>query len=138
MKEPDKIYASRRFEVTQACLVTPRQTFILRDIDHVECRRPLFAATLPVAVCATAIGARFADLLHADELFQLIGWPALVSLIASQIGVLRLHSLSIRNEAVWGFCMELNRVRRALEGTMRARHDPAQCVALLTHVNPEA
>lgn len=114
--------------VTDTSLRSPRQTIMLRDIDHVECRRPLLVATLPVAIGMTAITMRFADLLAWTEIATLIVPPIAASVAAAEIGVLRLSSLSLRNQAIWGRHRDLQRARAAVEAAMARNrlpnHDP--------------
>jgi len=111
--------------VSETSLRTSRQTVMLRDIDHVECRRPLLVATLPVAIGMTAITMRFADLLTWIEIATLIVPPIAATAAAAEIGVLRLSSLSLRNQAIWGRHRDLQRARAAVEAAMvRNKHPP--------------
>jgi len=107
------------FSVTRTLLRTPRQSFGLAHIDHVACRRPLFLAAAPVTIGSALIALAFADILYAREIALLIGLPGLVSLIACETGCLSLHSLSLRDERVWGRYSHLTRVRSAIERAMR-------------------
>lgn len=107
--------------VTETFISTTRQTLLLRDIDHVECRRPLMLTTVPVATGLGLIGLRFIDLLTAGELALLTVVPAVLAIAASQVGVLRLHSLSIRNEMIWGPYRTLSKARQAIEVGMISR-----------------
>lgn len=110
--------------VTETVISTTRQTLLLRDIDHVECRRPLMLTAIPVATGLGLIALRFIDLLTAGELVLLTVVPAVLAMAASQVGVLRLHSLSIRNEMIWGPYRTLSKARAAIEAGMISRDGP--------------
>lgn len=107
--------------VAETVISTTRQTFLLRDIDHVECRRPLMLTAIPVATGLGLIALRFIDLLSAGELVLLTVVPAVLAMAASQVGVLRLHSLSIRDEMIWGPYRTLSKARQAIEAGMISR-----------------
>ncbi len=125
--------------VTETSLRTPRQTILLRDIDHVELRRPLLLGTLPVAIGMTAITMRFADLLTWTEIAILIVPPVVATLIAAEAGVLRLSSLSLRNQSVWGRHRDLVRARDAVEAALqRTRQTIHQTKPPVTDPNPQA
>lgn len=128
MNEQTEPRVVRGIRVTETCLRTPRQTIMLRDIDHVECRRPLLVATLPVAIGMTAITMRFADLLTWSEIATLIVPPIAATVAAAEIGVLRLSSLSLHNQAIWGRYRELQQDRASVEAAMARNrlpnHDP--------------
>ncbi len=110
--------------VTETVISTTRQTLLLRDIDHVECRRPLMLMAIPIAIGLGLIALRFIDLLTAGELVLLTVVPAVLAMAASQVGVLRLHSLSIRNEMIWGPYRTLSKARVAIEAGMISRDGP--------------
>ena len=99
-------------------LSTPKQVFVLRDVDHVECRRPLMALLLPVAAGFSAIGIRFADILHVDEMVLMVGLPSVGLLIAREVGTLNIHSLSLRGERIWGSYRNLSKIRAAIQLAM--------------------
>lgn len=99
-------------------LSTPKQVFVLRDVDHVECRRPLMALLLPVAAGFSAIGIRFADILHVDEMVLMVGLPSVGLLIAREVGTLKIHSLSLRGERIWGSYRNLSKIRAAIQLAM--------------------
>lgn len=122
MTSPQNVlYTSGSITVTDTMLRTRRQTFLLRDIEHIECRRPLVLVALPIAVGLNIIGLRFGDLLTASELTATTGIPALGLLAASQVGVLKLRSLTIRDACVWGWHRQLAEARDAVEVGMTTR-----------------
>lgn len=120
--------------VTADLLSTRHQSFRLTDIDHVEVSRPLFLATVPIVAGCALIAVRFGDLLTVGELSGLLLVPGLALGAASQVGVLRLHSISVRNEYVWGRYSDIVRVRQQIECVMqsniraRARVESAEYV----------
>lgn len=125
--------------VTETSLRTPRQTILLRDIDHVELRRPLLLGTLPVAIGTMAIVLRFADLLTWTEIAALIAPPITATLVAAEAGVLRLNSLSLRKQSVWARHRDLARARDTVEATMRrTRHTIHQTKPPVTESTPQA
>jgi hypothetical protein len=100
-------------------LSTPKQVFILRDVDHVECRRPLMALLAPVAAGFSAISIRFSDILDVNEMVCMIGLPLAGLIIASEIGTLKIHSLSLRGEKIWGSYRHLSKIHAALQAAMQ-------------------
>ena len=99
-------------------LSTPKQLFVLRDVDHVECRRPLMALLVPVALGFAAISIRFSDILHFNELALMVGLPSVGLLIAREVGTLKIHSLSLRGERIWGSYRNLSKIRAAIQLAM--------------------
>lgn len=118
------IFAGAGITVTATRLSTPRQTVMLRDIDHIGCRRPFLLVLLPVAVGSVLMALRFADLLTLQELAAFIVPPLVVTALAAEIGVLRLTSLSLRDQAVWGKYRELQKARAAIEQALEAGRLP--------------
>lgn len=104
-------------------LSTPKQVFVLRDLDHVECRRPLMALLAPVAAGFIAIGVRFSDILYGNEMVCMIGLPLAGLIIAREIGTLKIHSLSLRGERIWGSYRNLSKIHAALQVAM---HEASQ------------
>jgi hypothetical protein len=109
--------------VTPSRVSTARQTIMLRDIDHIACRRPLLRVMAPVAIGVGLVALRFADLLAALELAVLIAVPASLTIAASEIGVLRLSSLSLRDQAIWGPHRHLQKARAAIEAALAVKPD---------------
>ena len=91
MTQPDIQCEAGGCVLSGGILSTPKQVFVLRDVDHVECRRPLMALLLPVAAGFSAIGIRFADILRVNELVLMVGLPLSGLVIASEIGTLKIH-----------------------------------------------
>ncbi|PPC88077.1 MAG: hypothetical protein CTY31_00015 [Hyphomicrobium sp.] len=105
-------------------LSTPKQVFILRDVDHVECRRPLMALLAPVAAGFSAISIRFSDILDVNEMVCMIGLPLGGLIIAREIGTLKIHSLSLRGERIWGSYHQLKRIHDAMAVAMQVTKQP--------------
>lgn len=104
--------------VTGTMLSTPRQLFVLNDIDHVTYRRPLLPIALPVASVVAGLVWRFSAFLYGTEMIVLsaIGLGAIA--VSSQVAALSLHSLSLRDASIWGPHWHLKRVRDAVRDVL--------------------
>jgi hypothetical protein len=114
------IYSSPSHLVTRSIWKGPRHLYALDDVDLVTIRRPLLLTCALVAFGLSALAQRFEDVLTGPERGALSA-PLMLVAIASQIGCLKVHSLSLRNERVWGWHWRLKKVRDAIEVAMRDR-----------------
>lgn len=124
MPDKDEILYSRRSDLVTrsfARIGWHRRVFALDDVDMIELRQPLLLFALAVWVLLNALAARFADLLFASELAWTTGSTTLLVACASQVSVLRVHSLSLQGERVIGWTWRLRRVQAALETALRSR-----------------
>ena len=109
-------YDDGTFRVTARAFRAPRRTFMLRNIEKSQLRRPalIFAAVAASAVYGFAWA--FRPLIYPGELPWLLGVPALVLIAASRIGVLVLRSRSLGDHGtILGFYGRLAKVRDAID-----------------------
>ena len=117
-------YQSGAFTVTESVLKTPRRTFDLATIEYVSLRRPLFAVVCVSAAGLIGFALVFWRYLYAMEQITLIGLCAAALLIAWQFGVLRVHSLAMRDGdlgTVMGRFAQLKAVKTEIENWMESR-----------------
>lgn len=118
------IFRNGAFEVTDALLRTPRKTYSLRDIQYVSVQRPLlFFVGLP-AMGLIGFGFAFWRYLLWIEILSIAVFSSLAILAALHFGVLRVHSLALRDDEVatsFGPISQLKAIRVAVEAAMEIR-----------------
>lgn len=119
------LFQSTRFTVTDNILRTPRKTYALQDVDYVQVKRPFFVLSLGLGGLLLAWAGVFWDLLYGNErLFLVLGVLAVITL-ASRVGTLVVHSLSLRggdleDAVIWDIAT-VRAVRGALDEAMLNR-----------------
>ena len=114
-------YRGGGFEVTDTLLKTPRKSYALARIEYVSVTRPLLLFAGPPAVGLIGFAASFWRYLHGAEIATLIGLSLAALIVAVRFGVLRVHSLALRDDEVaqnFGPIGRLRAVRAAVEAAM--------------------
>ena len=123
MKQP-VLFRSGAFEVTDALLRTPRKSYSLREIQYVSVQRPLlFFVGLP-AVGLIGFSLAFWRYLLWGEILLIAVLSTLAIITALRFGVLRVHSLALRDDELamsFGPVGQLRGVRAAVEAAMETR-----------------
>jgi len=120
-------YRGGGFEVSDTLLKTPRKSYTLARIEYVSVTRPLLLFAAPPAVGLIGFAAAFWRYLYGGEIAFLIGACVAVLIVAAKFGVLRVHSLALRDDDVaqnFGPIGRLRAVRAAVEAAM-ARNSAA-------------
>jgi hypothetical protein len=127
MSEQRTLFKSARFLVTESLLRTPRKTYKLRDIDCVQVKRPFLLLSITLGALLIAWATVFHELLYPIEWFLLASGIAASVTAASRLGVLVVHSWSLRggeleNAIVW----EVSTVRRIRAALDEAMHNAVE------------
>ncbi|MCM2396145.1 hypothetical protein NBH19_08640 [Rhizobium sp. S95] len=117
-------YQGGGFTVSETLLRTPRKTYALGQIEYVSVQRPLvFFVGLPAAgLIGFSIG--FWRYLLAAEAVTLTGLSVAAIIVSLRFGVLRVHSMALRDDDVamnFGPIGRLRAVRAAVEQAMAFR-----------------
>ena len=135
--ETSTLFESGSLRVTSAFVRTPRETIALDQIDMISLRRPLLFMLLPSAVFMTALWGVFHADWYPSETAVLLGTAGVSVALAFSVGELRVHSLSIRDEPVFGPIWRLRRARKAIEVSVfsktRNAHAHRHAAANLDH-----
>lgn len=119
-------YRGGGFEVSASMLRTPRKTYRLAQIEFVSVQRPLLLfAGLP-AIGTAGICMAFGRYLFLSEIITLVTLSGGVLAASLCFGVLRVHSLALRDDEVsmnFGPIGRLRAVRVAVEQAMSRRND---------------
>ena len=122
------LFKGSGYLVTRGGLLrTPRRDFDLSCVQMVSVRRPLFLVAGGISGALLLFAAAFWRLLYPSEQLGLIAVPLVAVAIASQIGVLRVHSLALGDSelgTMMGPIWTLRKVRTAVTEVMEQR--PAQ------------
>ncbi len=120
------LYSGGGYEVTATLLRTPRKSYALRQIEYVSVHRPLLAfAGLPAAG-SIGLALAFWRYLYTVEIAAMTLISLTVLIAAFLFGVMRVHSLALRDDEVamnFGLVTRLRAVRAAVEAAMSARND---------------
>jgi hypothetical protein len=114
-------YQGGGFEVSDTLLKTPRKSYALAGIEYVSVTRPLLLFTGPPAVGLVGFAVSFGRYLHMSEIATLAGLSVAAVVVAAKFGVLRVHSLALRDDEVaqsFGPIGRLRAVRAAVETAM--------------------
>ena len=129
--------------VTETYVRTPRETIALDKIDMISVRRPLLFMLLPSALFMIGLWGVFQVDWYPSETTVLLGAAAVFTGLAFSVGELRVHSLSIRDESVFGPIWRLRRARHAIEESVFSKtrvRFVGQCITAPTdqdsHVHP--
>ncbi|MCA1241461.1 hypothetical protein LC092_03310 [Stappia stellulata] len=118
------IFGSIRIDTKAGCVVTHRDSYLMRALTVVSVRRPLFAGGLVFGAGLAGFGLAFGDLLYPGEIAAaiLLGIAALG--IGWETGQLKLLSRDLRGTdlsgVIWGRYGRLNTVRREIVDAIRA------------------
>jgi hypothetical protein len=124
MTRPQVYYEAGSYTVTARSFRARNRTFMLRNVERTQLRRPVlvFAAALAVAVYGFAWA--FAHVIYQHELPWLLLPPALGLIASSQAGVLLLRSRALGQDGiVIGWHRRLRRVRAAIDAALEDRAD---------------
>lgn len=121
---PQILFRSRGFVVSGSSLRTPRQTFALRNIEHVSISQPLLFAVGFVAAGLFGFMLSFFRYLYTWEIASLAVVLAVMVTAALRIGVLKVHSLALREDdgRVFGDIRTLRAVKAAVDDILSTRH----------------
>ncbi len=137
--EKNTLFDSGSLRVTETYVRTPRETIALDKIDMISVRRPLLFMLLPSAAFMIGLWGVFNADWYPTETTVLLGTAAVFTGLAFSVGELRVHSLSIRDESVFGPIWRLRRARRAIEESVfskaRERFDGQGVAASTDQVN---
>ncbi|WP_425088880.1 hypothetical protein [Stappia sp.] len=118
------IFGSIRIDTKAGCVVTHRDSYLMRTLTVVSVRRPLLAGGLVFGAGLAGFGLAFGDLLYPGEIATaiLLGLAALG--IGWETGQLKLLSRDLRGTdlsgVIWGRYVRLNAVRREIVDALRA------------------
>lgn len=119
----EALYKDRLFTVTPATLRTPKQSFALSKIEYVSLRAPYLIMSAPIAIASLGAVLAFGRYLNPVEIGVLIGMAIVLPIIGVQFGVMKVHSLALRDgdAVVYGRLGQLRKVRLAVEAAIDAR-----------------
>lgn len=114
-------YEGGGFRVTETLLRTPRKTYALERVEYVSVQRPLvlFVGLPAAGLIGFTFG--FWRYLHLSEAVTLVAVSACAIAASLAFGVLRVHSLALRDDEVamsFGPVARLRSVRAAVERAM--------------------
>lgn len=93
-------YRGGGFEVSDTLLKTPRKSYALARIEYVSVTRPLALFAGPPAIGMIGFAIAFWRYLYAAEIAALVGLSIAALIVAVNFGVLRVHSLALRDDEV--------------------------------------
>lgn len=114
-------YQGGGFAVSDTLLKTPRKSYALARIEYVSVTRPLLSFAGPPAIGLIGFAVSFWRYLHLTEIAALVGVSVAALILAAKFGVLRVHSLALRDDEVaqsFGPISRLRAVREAVEAAM--------------------
>lgn len=121
----DDLFRTKRFTVTREFLRTPRKTYALEHIDYVQVKRPVFILSVVLGGLLLAWAMMFWDVLYPVERTGLVTAIGLVIVFSSRLGLLIVHSWSLRGgeleDAILWDIATVRRVRDALDRAMMER-----------------
>ena len=124
MTHPQVYYAAGAYKVTARSFRARNRTFMLRNVERTQLRRPVLVFAAALAAAAYGFAWAFAELIHPHELPWLLLPPALALIAASQAGVLLLRSRALGQDGiVIGWHRRLARVRAAIDAALEDRAD---------------
>ena len=115
------LFIEGEYSVTQAYIRTPRSNIDLSNVDLIEIRRPVFLMVSSTVVLVMALAGRFWGLLFWSEIFWLLTLSSAAAYASSIPAVLKVNSLSMTNEAVYGPIWRIRKIRAAVEQALIAR-----------------
>lgn len=119
----EPLYEDNLYTVTPSRLRTPKQTFTMSKIEYVSLRAPYLIMSLPIALASFGAVFAFGRYLYTAEIAVLIGLAIALPIIGAQFGVMKVHSLALRegDAVVYGRLGRLRKVRLAVEAAIDAR-----------------
>ena len=119
----EPLYEDNLYTVTPSRLRTPKQTFTMSKIEYVSLRAPYLIMSLPIALASFGAVFAFGRYLYTAEIAVLIGLAIALPIIGAQFGVMKLHSLALRDgdPVVYGRIDRLRKVRAAIDAAIDAR-----------------
>lgn len=119
-------FAAGPYRVTARSFRARNRTFMLRNVERTQLRRPVLVFALAFAACAYGFTFSFASLIYDYELPWLLVPPVLAMLAAAQIGVLTLRSRALGEDGVViGRHTRLRRIRVAIDEALEDRAELA-------------
>ncbi|MEO0383203.1 MAG: hypothetical protein AAF234_06565 [Pseudomonadota bacterium] len=118
-----ELYKDKFYTVTRSNLRTPRQNFVLSKIEHVSLRNPFLLLGIPLGLACVGPIIAFGRYLYLGEIVMLALTAAGLLFAALQFGVLKVHSLALRegDAAIIGQIATLKKVRKAVEQAIELR-----------------
>jgi hypothetical protein len=127
VRQPDELLYSRGWQsVTRSTFRTRKAVIAIQDLAKLEVRRPLLAGAVMLFILSCGLALRFIDILHVHEVAWLVGTMTALVAAASQLGVLRLSSLSLKNETVIGWYPHLTEAAHWIGIAMQSQQHPAR------------
>lgn len=117
------LYEDDFYTVTPSRLRTPKQTFTMSKIEYVSLRAPYLIMSVPIALASLGAVFAFSRYLYTAEIAVLIGLAITLPIVGAQFGVMKLHSLALRDgdPVVYGRIGRLRKVRAAVDAVLDAR-----------------
>ena len=122
--DEDVLYTRGRRRVSRSTFRTKKLVIATQDLAKLEIRRPLLAPSAVLFILLSALSIRFLDILYAGEVAWLVGTAAALVAAGSQFGVLRLSSLSLKNETVMGWYPRLAEAAHWIGVAMQSQQGP--------------
>ena len=136
MSAPQTLFAIGSLRVTSDYVRTARETIRLDDVDMISVRRPLLFVLSPASFLLLALWAIFQADWYPNEAAVLIGTAAVFAVLAAGVGELRIHSLSLRDESVFGPIWRLKAARCFIEeATFAKASKPIPAAEVIATVN---
>ena len=120
--ERDKpLYEDGAFRVSHSFIRTPRINISLADVDLFELRQPLLWMSICAVSLVGILGLRFFSLVYWSEMFWFFVIGGVLIYGSSQIGIIKINSLSMNDEKIIAPIGRLRKIRAAIEVAMDER-----------------
>ncbi len=126
-RNEEKIWGAGSWLVTHHKARTPKQTIALGNIDLIEVRRPFLGLSATVGLGLWLLAYRFEEELLIEERVTMQTVALVIFAAGFLIGRLKLQSLSLRNEFIFGPIWRLWPMRAAIDSVIdnrRANRSP--------------
>lgn len=119
----EKLYQGGGFSVTNSVLITPKQSYDLKNVESISVKQPLLIIAVVLAIGLWAFAVSFFRYLYPMEIIGLFAVPLVALVAAKMTGTLKIQSIALRDDGntMYGLMTHLRKVKQAVETAMDSR-----------------